>query len=163
MSDFKFENKEGFYLWSRITTWTTTSFTFQLENIIKYTTIPPIVIMDHFGFRLNSVVKYRYLIISDRFPSIYFSRDLYFPPSPLIVLNNGVIYNQTFSLLSLSTPIPSAPLYLNDTNSVFIHSLVDCSVNDTIATPNANLGLKFSFTVKTPDVFEVKIISKHRA
>jgi hypothetical protein len=109
--------------------------------------------MDHFGFRLNSIVKYRYLIISDRFPSIYFSRDLYFPPTPLIVLNNGAMDNQTFSLLALSTPVPSAPLYLNETNSVFIHSLIDCTVNDTTPTPNSNLGLKLSFTVKTPEIF----------
>lgn len=57
------QNNEGFYFWTQLLSFTATSFNIEIRTLSA-----------SLGFGTNFMVKFRYIIVSSLFPSVYMSR-----------------------------------------------------------------------------------------
>ena len=118
MQKLTIESQEGFYFWTKVLSFTATSFTIEIRALTN-----------SLGFVTNFPVKFRYLIVSSSFPSIYLSRDIYISGSPTMpkAMAANDVYSESFSINTLSpTNYINFPLG-NDTK--ILYAISDITIN----------------------------------
>lgn len=114
ISDMAFETNENLYYFLRINLVMASSMVVELENYIA--SMAPVV---SYGFTVNAVVKYRYLLVKNTMPDIYFSDSLNLTTSATTLPSNGLLP----TVFQISTVMPSATPITLTSSTTFLYTL----------------------------------------
>lgn len=109
-----------------------------------------------YGFELNMNLGFRYLIVTDTFPNIFYSNLIYIGAwNTISNINSGLNLTQTYDMASLSGLL-EIPLTLYS-NTTFLYALNYVRINTTTRIPNSQFDLKFNLNVISTTQFVLTV------
>lgn len=147
---FEIETKEVMYFWTTIESVTSTSFFFRIYYMDVGSG------MSSYGFVINSVIRFSYMLVEDSFPDKYICAQIPITAVPFSIATNSF---KTFSFLTTGIVTP-APLALS-IDTIFIHTFPYAQITSKTTPLDSSFQLNFVFKVNSATNFSLTINAKY--